>query len=110
MVADLIRNKTVAEAEAILRFTPKKASAPMLKLLRSAMATVKNTYKLDPADFYVARLTVDDGPMQERVFPRSRGRADRIAKRTSHVTLVLEEAKNAKLKAQSKKPAAKIGK
>lgn len=99
LVADLVRNKSVNEAEAILRFTPKKASLPMLKLLRSAAATVKNTYKQDPADFYVARLMVNDGPMQERVFPRSRGRADKIQKRTSHITMILE----AKTKARTGK-------
>ncbi len=110
LVADLVRYKSVNEAEAILRFTPKKASLPMLKLLKSATATVKNTYKLDPNNFYVARLMVNDGPMSERVFPRSRGRADRIQKKTSHITLVLEEAKSAKLKTQSKKLVAKTGK
>jgi len=96
LVADLVRYKSASEAEAILRFTTKKASLPMLKLLRSAMATVKNTYKLNPKDFFVATLMVNDGPMQERVFPRSRGRADKIQKRTSHITMILEETKNAK--------------
>lgn len=91
MVADLIRNKPAIQAEAILKFTPRKAAAPMLKLLQSAIATVKNTYKLDPKNFYISKLTVDDGPMQERVFPRSRGRADKIQKRTSHITLILDE-------------------
>jgi len=90
LVADLVRNKSVIDAEAILRFTSKKASLPMLKLLRSAMATVKNTYKQNPADFYVATLMVNDGPMQDRVFPRSRGRADKIQKRSSHITMILE--------------------
>jgi len=92
MVADLVRYKTVEEAEAILSFTPKKASLPLLKLLRSAAASAKNTYKFDPKNLYIAKLTVDGGPMQKRVFPRSRGRADHIEKRTSHSTLVLEEA------------------
>jgi len=73
MVADLVRYKTVEEAEAILSFTPKKASRPLLKLLRSAAATAKNTYKFDPKNLYIAKLTVDGGPMQKRVFPRSRG-------------------------------------
>lgn len=91
MVADLVRRKTVQEAEAILSFTPKKASLPILKLLRSASAAAKNTYKLDPNDFYIAKITVDDGPMQKRVFPRSRGRADRIEKRTSHITLTIDK-------------------
>ncbi|MFA6376351.1 MAG: 50S ribosomal protein L22 [Candidatus Paceibacterota bacterium] len=91
LVADLVRRKSVGEAEAILRFTTKKASLPMLKLLQSAQATAKNTYKLDPKNFYIAKLMVNDGPMQERVFPRSRGRADKIQKRTAHITMVLEE-------------------
>ncbi len=109
LVADLVRNKSVSEAEAILRFTPKKASLPMLKLLRSAMATVKNTYKADPVDYYVAKLLVNDGPMSERVFPRSRGRADKIAKRTSHITLVLETKAAGKIKEEipAKKTAVK---
>ena len=113
LVADLIRNKSVNEAEAILRFTSKKASLPMLKLLRSAMATVKNTYKLDPADFYLSSLMVNDGPMSERVFPRSRGRADKIQKRTSHITMVLdkkrgEEKKEVAVKTAVKKAAKKV--
>jgi large subunit ribosomal protein L22 len=99
MVADLVRYKTTGEAEAILKFTAKKASLPMLKLLQSGMATAKNTYKLDPKNFYIARLMVNDGPMQERVFPRSRGRADKIQKRTAHITMVLEE----KLKVEKSK-------
>ena len=96
LVADLIRRKPVLEAEAILRFTPRKASVPMLKLLNSAIASAKNTYKLDPANLYIAKLIVNDGPMQERVYPRSRGRADKILKRTSHITLVLDERSDSK--------------
>jgi large subunit ribosomal protein L22 len=91
MVADLVRYKTTAEAEAILSFTPNKASLPLLKLLRSGMAAAKNTHKLDPKDFYISKLTVDDGPMHKKVFPRSRGRADRIEKRTSHITLTIDK-------------------
>ena len=111
LVADLVRYKSVNEAEAILRFTSKKASLPMLKLLRSAMATVKNTYKANPADFYLAKLTVDDGPMTERVFPRSRGRADKLQKRTSHITMVLESKAGAAkpaVKEAAKKPAKSV--
>jgi large subunit ribosomal protein L22 len=105
MVADLVRYKTSGDAEAILRFTPKKASLPILKLLQSAMATVKNTYKLDPKDFFVAKLMVNDGQMSERVFPRSRGRADKLQKRTSHITMILEETKT--MKPRFKRAAAK---
>jgi len=91
MVADLIRNKPVLKAESILKFTVRKAAHPMAKLLASAVASAKNTYKLDPKDLYITKITVNDGPMQERVFPRSRGRADKITKRTSHVTIVLDK-------------------
>ncbi len=96
MVAGLVRYKTVSQAEAVLRFTTKKAALPILKLLRSAMAAAKNTYHADPKNFYISRLTVSDGPMQKRIFPRSRGRADRIEKRTSHITMTLEEKKETK--------------
>ncbi len=109
MVADLVRYKSAEQAEAILRFTTKKASLPLLKLLQSALATAKNTYKLDPKNFYIDRLMVNDGPMSERVFPRSRGRADKLQKRTSHITMTLEESKTAKA-ATKKMSVAKIGK
>jgi large subunit ribosomal protein L22 len=103
MVADLVRYKTTSDAEAVLKFTAKKASLPILKLLQSAMATAKNTYKLDPKNFFISKLMVSDGPMSDRVFPRSRGRADKIQKRTAHITMVLEEkVQSEKLKAQSK--------
>lgn len=102
LVADLIRNKPVPQAEAILRFTTKKASQPLLKLLRSAIANAKNSAKLEPADLFIAKILVNDGPMQERVFPRSRGRADRIQKRTAHVTLELELIKKPENKSAEK--------
>lgn len=111
MVADLVRYKTTGDAEAVLKFTAKKASLPLLKLLQSAMATAKNTYKLDPKNFYIAKLMVNDGPMSDRVFPRSRGRADKIQKRTAHITMVLEEAKTkagGKLKGKNEKVKTKI--
>jgi large subunit ribosomal protein L22 len=91
LVADLIRNKPVAQAETILKFTAKKASHSLSKLLASAVANAKNNFKLDPSGLYVAKITVDGGPMQKRTFPRSRGRADMIQKKTSHVTIVLDE-------------------
>jgi large subunit ribosomal protein L22 len=109
LAADLIRYKSVTEAESILRFTPKKAAAPLLKLLQSAMAAAKNTHQSDPKDFFVAKITVDDGPMQKRVFPRSRGRADRIEKRTSHITLALDKkSQDEKSEIGEKKAKAKI--
>ena len=67
------------------------------------MATVKNTYKLDPKDYYISKLMVNDGRMQERVFPRSRGRADKIQKRTSHITMELDQIKAITKPAKTKK-------
>jgi len=91
LVADLIRNKPVAQAETILRFTAKKASRSLSKLLASAVANAKNNFKLDPSTLYVSKIMVDGGPMQKRTFPRSRGRADMIQKKTSHITIELDE-------------------
>lgn len=91
MVADLIRNKPVGEARAILRFTARKASEPLLKLLDSSIANAKNNLKKDTANLYISEIFVDGGPMQKRTYPRSRGRADMIKKRSSHVTIVLKD-------------------
>jgi large subunit ribosomal protein L22 len=88
LVADMIRRKPVVEAEAILRFTTKKTSLPLLKLLQSALANAKNA-KIDTADLIITKIMVNEGAMQERVFPRSRGRADHIQKKTSHILIEL---------------------
>ena len=109
MVADMIRRKPVVEAEAILRFTTKKASLPLLKLLQSALANAKNA-KVETGDLMIIRIMVNEGAMQERVFPRSRGRADRIQKKTSHIFIELGSdagnKKAAKGAARAKKAAA----
>ena len=106
----MIRRKPVIQAEAILRFTTKKASHPLLKLLQSAVANAKNQ-KLETADLVISKIMVNEGPMQERVFPRSRGRADRIQKKTSHITIELGIIKENQVKVAQgeKKPAAKSG-
>jgi len=102
LVADLIRKKPVNEALVILDFTRKKAALPLKKLLNSAIANAKNNFQLDPSNLYISKITVDEGPKYKRWMPRARGRADLILKRTSHITLVLKEAKtkikNEKLK------------
>ena len=91
MVADLIRNKTVGEAEAILKFTTKKASKPLLKLLESSIANAKNNFKKDISSLYISSIMVDGGPILKRTMPRSRGTAFAIQKKTSHITIVLGE-------------------
>lgn len=91
LVVDLIRGKEVGEAIAILRHTP-KSSTPMLeKLLNSAMANAENNYQMDVNNLVISEAFVDEGPTLKRFRPRAQGRASRINKRTSHITIVLTE-------------------
>jgi len=92
LVADLIRGKSVEEAQTILQFTIKRAALPLLKLLNSAVASAKQK-NLDPARLYISKITVDEGPKFKRWQPRARGQASEIQKKTSHITLVLAEIK-----------------
>ena len=91
IVIDLIRGKSVKEAEAILRYTPKAATEPVLKLLNSAVANAENNLELNRDDLYVAEVYANQGPTLMRYRPRSHGRASRIRKRTSHITIVLDQ-------------------
>ena len=84
IVMDLIRNKPLDEALAILQYTPKAACEPLLKLVNSAAANAEN-------NLYVAECYVCPGPTLKRIMPRAQGRAYRILKRTSHMTVVLKE-------------------
>jgi len=90
-VIDLIRNKKVGEALAILNNTPKAASELTLKLLKSAIANAENNHGMDAEKLYVAEIYANQGPTLKRVRPRAQGRAFRIRKRTSHITVVLKE-------------------
>ena len=103
-VVDLIRNKNVADARALLEFTVKRAADPVLKLLNSAIASALHDFKLQESDLYIAKITVDEGPTLKRSFPMSRGRAYPIMKRTSHVTLILSDGNPKK---EAKKPSIK---
>ncbi|HCC03078.1 MAG TPA: 50S ribosomal protein L22, partial [Ruminococcaceae bacterium] len=91
IVLDLIRNKPVDEAMAILQNTPKAASEYLVKLLKSAMANAENNNSMDLSRLYVSECYACPGPILKRIRPRAQGRAYRILKRTSHVTLVLKE-------------------
>ena len=91
IVIDLIRNKPVGEALAILKHTPKAASEVVEKLLLSAMANAENNHGMDVEKLYVAEIYSNAGPMLKRVRARAQGRAFRILKRTSHTTIVLKE-------------------
>ena len=91
IVIDLIRNKPVGVALGILRNTPKAASPVVEKLLLSAMANAENNHNMDVSKLYVAECYVGPGPILKRIRAKDHGRAHRILKRTSHVTLVLRE-------------------
>lgn len=91
VVLDLIRNKPAKYAMAVLKNTPKAASEPVAKLLKSAMANAENNFGMNSENLYVASCYVCPGPILKRIMPRAQGRAFRINKRTSHVTIVLEE-------------------
>ena len=91
IVCDLIRGKSVAQATAILLQTPKAASEPVLKLLKSAAANAENNHGMDPEKLYVSTCLVTPGPILKRIMPRAQGRAYRINKRTSHVTIAVTE-------------------
>ena len=91
IVLDLIRNKPVDLAMAILKNTPKAACEPLVKLLASAIANAENTPGMNRDDLYVAECFVTPGPTLKRIRPRAQGRAFKVLKRTSHITLVLKE-------------------
>ena len=89
-VLDLIRGKNVDEALDILRFAPQSASEPVYKVLASAVANAENNLDLDRRTLVVATAFADEGPTLKRFQPRAQGRAFRIRKRTSHITVVVE--------------------
>ena len=89
-VIDLVRGKSVAEALDILRWAPQAASEPVAKVIASAAANAQNNEGLDPATLVVATVYADGGPTAKRIRPRAQGRAFRIRKRTSHITVIVE--------------------
>ena len=94
IVLDLIRGKSVEEAEAILKYTPKAACEVVSKLLKSAVANAENK-DMDVDNLFVAMCKVDQGPTLKRMRPRAQGRGFRINKKTSHISIVLEEIEEA---------------
>ncbi|OMC10417.1 50S ribosomal protein L22 [Mycobacterium sp. SP-6446] len=124
-VIDLVRGRSVADALDILRWAPQAASEPVAKVIASAAANAQNNNGLDPATLVVATVYADEGPTSKRIRPRAQGRAFRIRRRTSHITVVVEsrpardqrsakstrarraEASKAAAKAPAKKAAAK---
>ncbi|MEM1243881.1 MAG: 50S ribosomal protein L22 [Pseudomonadota bacterium] len=91
LVADQIRGMNIDKATDLLEYSPKRAARVIKKLLNSAIANAENNFGLDIDELFVTRIFVDPGPMLKRIRPRAKGRADRILKRTSHITVVLSE-------------------
>ncbi|TMB03732.1 MAG: 50S ribosomal protein L22 [Deltaproteobacteria bacterium] len=90
LVVDLIRGQRVERAIALLEYTPKRGAKTVLKTLRSAVANAEAAHKVDVDALYVKRAFVDEGPTAKRFLPRAHGRATKIFKRTSHITVVVD--------------------
>ncbi len=88
---DMIRGRKVEEALSVLDFTPKKAARIVAKTLRSAVANAEDTKNVDVDELIVTRCWVDEGPTLKRMLPRAQGRATRINKRSSHITVIVDE-------------------
>ena len=93
VVIDMIRGKSAKEAAAILAYTPKAACEPVLKVLNSAIANAENNLDMNRDDLYVAEAYANQGPTLKRYRARARGSASPIRKRTSHITVILDQVK-----------------
>jgi large subunit ribosomal protein L22 len=91
LVADLVRGKQVGDALTLLKFTPKRGGRFVSKTLRSAVANAESTKEIDVDNLFIKTILIDDGPRLKRWRPRAMGRATRIIKRSSHITVVLAE-------------------
>ena len=90
MVAEMIRGKKAEDALAILAFQPRKAAKMLTKVLNSAIANATENDELDADQLVVTKVEIDGGPIQKRWLPRSMGRANRLNRRTSHVTVTVD--------------------
>lgn len=90
-VLDLVRGLPVDEARSVLAFTDRRATEPITKVLHSAVANAEHNHALDADELIIAEAYADEGPTLKRYRPRARGRATRIRKRTSHITIVLAD-------------------
>lgn len=109
-VVDLVRGKSVSQAQSILLFTVNKSARPVLKLLNSAVASAKHDLHLEEANLFISAITVDEGPKLKRWHPMSRGRAYPIIKRSSHIAIILSDKKPAEKQTRGEKRSAKTAK
>jgi large subunit ribosomal protein L22 len=109
-VIELIRDLPAQDALSVLKFAPQAASEPVAKVLASAIANAEHNFSLDADTLFVSRAYVDEGPTMKRFRPRAQGRAYRIRKRTSHITIEVESVERSApaKKAPAKKAAAKV--
>jgi large subunit ribosomal protein L22 len=91
LVVDMVRGRDVDEALALLKFTPNKSADEVERTIKAARADAENVYDLDPDSLYIKRIYADEGPTFKRWRARARGRVNQRLKRTSHLTVVLEE-------------------
>jgi large subunit ribosomal protein L22 len=103
LVCDVIRGLDVQEAQSQLQFIVKKSALPILKLLNSALANAENNFKIKKDNLYIKKIFADEGPKLKRWRPRAFGRAAPILKRSSHITIILEEKKPTKTGVKAKK-------
>ena len=109
VVLDLVRNKDVATADEILRFSDREAAAVIRKVLRSAVANAEHNDDQIPEDLFVSACFADEGKTLRRMRPRARGRATRIRKRTCHITVIVSRMPEAELARRREKEATKPG-
>lgn len=110
LVTDIIRDKTVEEAQTILSFITKKAAPVILKLLKQAVSNAKTSFQLEEKNLYISKILVDEGPKYKRWMPRARGQASPIQKKTSHITIVLDEVVKKPKKVKKLKKVEKVEK
>ena len=102
MAVDLVRGKKVVEAQLLLQFAAKHAALPVLKTLNSAVASAINNFQADATNLYISHIAVNEGPKLKRFRPRARGQAYEIQKKTSHITIVVDEIEQEKVKKTTK--------
>lgn len=105
-VVDLIRGMVAADAQSVLKFAPQAASEPIGKVLDSAIANATNNLNLDPTSLVISQAYIDEGPTMKRFRPRAQGRAFRIRKRTSHITVIVESRDGVRVGSAAPKKAA----
>lgn len=94
LILDLVRGKEAGEAISILKLTNKRSSPVVEKLVKSAIANAEHNYDMDIENLYISEAYADEGPTLKRFRPRAQGRASKINKRTSHITIVVKEYEN----------------